>query len=322
MEYRHLGKSGLVVSAVGLGTNYFGRRTDVRESASILDRGFELGINLIDTANVYGQGLSEEILGNVLKGRRQKAIVATKFGRVTGQGPNERGGSRLHIMQQVEASLRRLQTDYVDLYQLHVYDADTPMAETLRALDDLVRQGKVRYIGCSGIAAWQVCDAAWTARTLNTDSFISVEGYYNLLRREAERDLLPFCRSHGLGFLPYFPLESGFLAGRFRRGEAPPADTALAQYQPPAMRASVLTERNFAILERLELFCRARGRALHELAIAWLLANEAVSSVIAGATRTAQLEANVAALDWKLSAGEKEEIDAITNDNPWLTQPR
>lgn len=322
MEYRPLGSAGLRVSAIGLGTNYFGRRTDERESADILDHAFELGINFIDTANVYGKGLSEEMIGKLLKGRRDKALIATKFGRIAGEGPNDRGASRAHILRQVEASLRRLQTDYIDLYQLHVYDPETPIGETLRALDDLVHQGKVRYIGCSGIAAWQVCDAAWTARTLNTHGFVSVEGYYNLLRREAERDLIPFCRTYGLGFIPYFPLESGFLTGRYRPDQPAPTDSALTKFQPEAVQVAVLSERNFGILTKLEKFCQSRGHPVHEVALAWLLANPAISSVIVGATKSSHVLANVKALDCKLSTKDLQELDAATSDNPWLSQPR
>jgi aryl-alcohol dehydrogenase-like predicted oxidoreductase len=320
MEYRRLGSSGLRVSAIGVGANYFGRRSDERETARILDQAFDLGINFIDTANVYGKGLSEEMIGKLLKGRRQQTLLATKFGRITGEGPNDRGASRLHIMNQVEASLRRLQTDYIDLYQLHVYDPDTPIAETLLALDDLVRAGKVRYIGCSGVAAWQVCDAVWSARTLRTHSFVSVQPYYNLLRREAERDLIAFCRAFGLGVIPYFPLESGFLAGRYRPGQPIPPDSVLRIFQP--VRDAAITERNFAILAKLEKFCQSRERPVHELALAWLLANPQVSTVIAGATKAEQVAANVKALDWKLTAEELKEVDAMTSDNPWMFQAR
>jgi aryl-alcohol dehydrogenase-like predicted oxidoreductase len=320
MEYRRLGSSGLRVSAIGVGANYFGRRSDERESARILDQAFDLGINFIDTANVYGKGISEETIGKLLKGRRDKAILATKFGRIMGEGPNERGASRAHIVKQVEGSLARLQTDYIDLYQLHVHDPETPIAETLLALDDLVRQGKVRYLGCSGVAAWQLCDAVWTARTRSTHSFVSVQPYYNLLRREAERDMIPFCRSFGIGVIPYFPLESGFLAGRYRPGEPVPQDSVFAGF--PVVRDAALNERNFAILAKLEKFCQARGRPLSELALAWLLANPAVSTLIAGATKAAQVAANVKALEWKLTGEELKEIDAMTADNPWLLQAR
>ena len=320
MQYRRLGNAGLRVSAIGLGTNYFGRGSE--DSARIIDQAFDLGINFIDTANVYGKGLSEETIGKALKGRRDKAIIATKFGRVAGEGPNDRGASRAHIMQQIESSLRRLRTDYVDLYQLHVYDSETPIGETLLTLDDLVRQGKVRYIGCSGIAAWQACDAVWVARTLKTHSFVSVEAYYNLLRREAERDLIPFCRAYGLGFIPYFPLESGFLAGRYRPDQPIPPDSALAKFQPKSVQAAVLTERNFAVLAKIQAFCQGRDHHAHEVALSWLLANSAIATVIVGASNASHVLANVKALDWHLTLDELAELDAMTSDNPWMFQPR
>jgi aryl-alcohol dehydrogenase-like predicted oxidoreductase len=310
MEYRRLGNSGLKVSAIGLGANYFGRRTDERETARILDRALELGVNFIDTANVYGKGISEEVIGRILKGRREQAIIATKFGRIVGPGPNERGASRLVIMREVEGSLRRLQTDYIDLYQIHIHDPETPVAETLRALEDLIRQGKVRYAGCSGLDAWEVCEAVWTARLHNLNGFVSVQPHYNLLRREVEKELIPCCRAYGLGVIPYFPLESGFLAGRYRPGEPIAPGTLFAGFA--AVREAALTERNFAILAKLEAFCRARGRPVSELALAWLLANPSVSTVIAGASRAEQVAANAKSVEWKLTAEELAQIDAMT----------
>jgi aryl-alcohol dehydrogenase-like predicted oxidoreductase len=311
MEYRRLGNSGLKVSAVGLGANNFGRRLDERGSARVIDQALDLGINFIDTANVYSKGGSEECIGKALKGKRDRAIVATKFGRVMGDGPNERGASRLHIMNEAEASLRRLQTDYIDLYQLHIHDPETPIAETLMALEDLIRQGKVRYIGCSGVTAWQACEALWTSRMLKIHGFVSVQPYYNLLRRDAEKELIPFCRAYGLGVIPYFPLESGFLTGKYRRGEPPPPGTRFAGSMM-GLREAACTERNFAILENLESFCKKQGRPVGELAIAWLLADPTVSTVIAGATKPEQVVANAKACTWKLTDDELGAIDQIT----------
>ena len=222
MEYRNLGRSGLPVSVVGLGCDNFGHRCDAAQSAAIVHRAMDLGVTLFDTADIYGPGgVSEEYLGQALKGRRQDAVVATKFVGPTGSytGLLHMGTSRRHIMNAVEASLRRLGTDYIDLYQPHFPFPGVPIEETMRALDDLVHQGKVRYLGCSNFTAWQIVDANWTARSEHLTRFISAQNAYNLLDRQAERELVPACVEHGVGILPYFPLASGFLSGKFRRGQ-------------------------------------------------------------------------------------------------------
>lgn len=311
MEYRRLGNSGLKVSALGLGGNNFGMRVDERGTQRIIHQALDLGINFIDTANVYGRTRSEEFIGKALKGKRSQALIATKFGREMGKEPNTSGASRKHIMDQIEASLRRLDTDAIDLYQLHIHDPETPIEETLRALDDLIRQGKVRYIGCSGVTALQACEAVWTSRMLNLNAFVSVQPHYSLLQRDVEKELVPFCRAYGLGIIPYFPLESGFLTGKYRPGAPIAEGTRLA-----SMRSfqRLLTEKNFAILQRLEHFAAQRTRQVGELAIAWLLANPTVSTVIAGATRPEQVVANAGVLDWRLSLEELKEIDEITRD--------
>ena len=308
MEYRRLGNSGLQVAAVGLGANNFGGRCDEQQSALVVDQALDVGATFIDTANSYGGTRSEEFIGKALKGKREKAIIATKFASPIGQGPNQRGGSRKHVMDCVEDSLRRLDTDYIDLYQMHFPEPETPIEETLRALDDLVRQGKVRYIGCSNFAAWQLGEAVWTSRTQNLNGFVSVQPYYNLLRRDVEKELVPFCKAYNIGILPYFPLESGFLTGKYRSGEPPPEGTRLAgsrNFQ------RVLSEKNFEVLQGLERFAEERERTVGELAIAWLLANPSVSSVIAGATKPEQVAANVKGVDWHLTAEEMKEIDEI-----------
>ena len=225
MEYWRLGSAGLKVSALGLGTNNFGERMDEKASVGIVHAALDAGINFIDTANRYGGGHSEEFIGKAVKGRRWQALIGTKFGRNAGKGPNDAGGSRQHIMKAIEASLRRLDTDYIDLYQMHVSDPETPIEETLRALDDLIRQGKVRYIGCSGFRAWELCEALWTARMLNLNSFVSVQPAYNLLEREIEEDLVPLCRRYNVGIIPYHPLAAGFLTGKYRQGEPIPPGT-------------------------------------------------------------------------------------------------
>lgn len=315
MEYRKLGHSGLQVSVVGLGTNNFGGRIDQERSSSVLHQALEEGINLIDTANSYGATKSEEFIGTILKedGLRNRFLIATKVSSPVGEGPNGRGNSRHHIMEQVDASLSRLQTDHIDLYQLHFVDPNTPIEETLRALDDLVHHGKVRYIGCSNFAAWQACEAMWTSRSQNLAPFVSVQPEYNMLNRSIERELVPFCHEYNLGILPFFPLASGFLTGKYRQGEAVPEGTRLASNTRAQERA--LTEKNFNMLSRLEGFAEERGRPMVELAIAWLLANTAVSSVIAGATRPEQVTANANAADWHLTAEEMGQIDELLSQS-------
>jgi aryl-alcohol dehydrogenase-like predicted oxidoreductase len=282
MEYRNLGRSGLQVSAIGLGCNNFGRRVDEQATRAVVDASLDQGITLFDTADMYGPGgLSEEYLGKALQGRRQEVLIATKFAGPMADGSLHRGASRRYIFEAVEASLRRLGTDFIDLYQIHFPDTQTPLAETMRALDDLVRQGKVRYLGCSNFAGWQLVDAQWIARSENRDGFISAQNLYNLLDRRIERELVPACNAHGVGILPYFPLASGFLTGKYRRGHDAPAGTRLSAAGP--MADLYLTEANFDQLEALEAFASERGHSMLELAIGWLASQPHVSSVIAGA---------------------------------------
>ncbi len=313
MEYRQLGSSGLKVSTVGLGTNNFGGRIDAERSAAVLRQCIDEGINFIDTANIYGRSVSEQHIGETVKGIRSQALIATKVSGAMGDGPNDRGNSRYHIMEQVEASLRRLQTDYVDLYQIHFTDPSTPIEETLRALDDLVHQGKVRYIGCSNFAAWQVCEAYWTSKALNLNAFVSVQPEYSMLNRDVERELVPFCEAYNVGVIPYFPLAGGFLTGKYQQGQPVPEGTRFAGNERAQQRT--LTERNFAFLSRLESFAEERGHPIVELAIAWLLGKSIVSSVIAGATRPEQVTANAKAADWHLTPEEMEEVGRILRDN-------
>ena len=306
MEYRYLGKSGLKVSVIGLGTNNFGRRLDADASALVINHALDMGVNMIDTSNSYGDGYSEEYIGRALEGKRDKAIIGTKVSSAVGDGPNDGGNSRQHIMVAVEDSLRRLKTDYIDLYQIHWHDPHVPIEETLRALDDLVRQGKVRYIGCSNFTAWQVCEAAWTSKTLGISEFVSVQPRYSLMDRGIEAELVPFCESYGVGILPYYPLANGFLTGKYRRGQNAPEGTRLAESD-----RGMFTHANFDLLERLEAFCEARGHSVLELAFAWLLANGAVSSVIAGATRVEQIISNARASSWQLTSYEIAEVGGI-----------
>ncbi len=311
MEYRNLGRSGLQVSTVGLGCNNFGRRCDQEQTTAVVHQALELGITFFDTADIYGpRGLSEEYLGRALAGRRQEVVVATKFVGPMGEGPLQSGASRRYILQAVEASLRRLDTDYLDLYQIHFPDVKTPIAETMRALDDLVRSGKVRYIGCSNFASWQVVEAQWLTRTQHLTPLVSAQNQYSLLDRRIERELVAACNAYGLGVLPYFPLASGFLTGKYQPGKDAPEGSRLANAGPMADR--VLTEQNFEMLTKLEAFAQPRGHSMVELAIGWLASQPYVASVISGATKPEQVEQNVLAAEWKLTAEEMAEVNTIS----------
>jgi aryl-alcohol dehydrogenase-like predicted oxidoreductase len=269
------------------------------------------GVTLFDTAEVYGErGGSEDVMGRILGDDRKRIVLATKFAAPMDDSGEKEGGSRQYIMRAVEDSLRRLRTDWIDLYQMHRVDPRTPIEETLRALDDLVRQGKVRYIGCSNFAAWQMTEAAWTARSAGLNGFVSCQDEYSLVHRAPEAELLPAARKLGFGLLPYFPLASGLLTGKYRRNVNLPAGTRLANTQRLADR--YLTERNWQTAEKLGDFVESRGRSMLELAFSWLLAQSPVASVIAGATRPEQLEQNVRAGSWVLAAQELAEIDTIT----------
>jgi aryl-alcohol dehydrogenase-like predicted oxidoreductase len=311
VEYRNLGNSGLKVSAVGLGCNNFGMKNDAEQTRAIVHRSLDEGITLFDTADIYGnRGASEEMLGKALGERRRDAVVATKFGMAMGDGPYLRGGSRRYVNAAAEASLKRLGTDYIDLYQIHQPDPETPQNETLAALNDLVRSGKVRYIGSSNFAAWQTVDAHWISRANGLASYVSAQNQYNLLDRRIERELVPACRQFGVGILPYFPLASGFLTGKYRRGAEPPKGTRLSLMK--RMADQTLTEENFAKLERLDKFARDHNHTLLELAVGWLASQPQVSSVISGATSPEQVTDNVKAGNWKLTSEELAEIDKLT----------
>ena len=309
MKYRYLGNSGLEVSVIGLGTNNFGGRMEFKEAREVSFTALDEGVNLIDTANIYSHGNSEEIIGRSLVDRRDEALIATKFGLLWEDGPHGKGGSRKHIVDALEGSLRRLQTDHVDLYQIHMQDPETPIEETLRALDDMVRDGKVRYIGLSNFDPWRIADAQWTARHHGYTPFISSQPEYSMLERGVERAVLPVSENYGLGTLPYFPLAHGFLTGKYRRNEAVGENTRLAL--TPAAQERRLSDANFDILDQLEVFVEKRGHTIVELAFAWLLGTSAVSSVIAGASTPDQIRQNAAAADWELTADEMEELNGI-----------
>ncbi len=313
MEIRNLGQSGLRVSTIGLGCNNFGGRIGLHETKAVIHKAIDLGITLFDTADTYGErGGSETDMGQVLGDRRKDIVLATKFGNPMDDTGEKQGGARRYIMTSVEDSLRRLRTDWIDLYQIHSFDSRTPIEETLRALDDLTRQGKIRYIGCSNFPAWRVTEASWTARAHGLAPFASCQDEYSLIFRAPEKDLMPAARAAGMGMLPYFPLASGLLTGKYRRNAPMPAGTRLASTQRLADR--YLTERNWKIAEKLGDFVEARGKTMLELAFSWLLSRAPVTSVIAGATKPEQLEQNVRAGEWVLTAEELAEIDRITAD--------
>ena len=300
MDYRTLGKSGLKVSAVGLGCNNFGGKCDQAATDAVVNAAVEKGITLFDTADIYSAGKSEEMLGKALGNRRKDVVIATKFGGPMGQGEYARGASRRYMRNAVEASLKRLGTDYIDLYQIHFPDVQTPFEETVSTFDDLVREGKIRYAGCSNYSGWQLVESLWLAKTKGQTQFISAQNYYNMLERNIERDLIPAAEANGIGVLPYFPLASGLLTGKYRRGVTPGNDMRLGGDNP--FFRGTLSDANFDKVEKLEKFAAERGKQMLDLAFGWLLAQKSVSSVIAGATKPEQIEANVKAGEWKMSA--------------------
>jgi len=310
MQYRQLGPSGLLVSVAGLGCNNFGRRLDAAATRSVVDAAIDAGITLLDTADIYGGGGgSEALLGEALAGRRDKVVLATKFGHQgfdMGYGPaaGARGG-RLYIRRAVEESLRRLRTDHIDLYQLHTPDPVTPIAETLVALDELVRDGKVRYVGSSNFAGWQVADAARCAELLSCAPFISAQNHWSLLERGAEAEVVPAARNFGIGVLPFFPLANGLLTGKVRRGQAVPAGSRLAS------RPGYITEDKLDRVEELISWASDQGVTLLQVAIGALAARPGCASVIAGATSAAQVRANAEAAGWEPSVDQLAEIDKI-----------
>ena len=311
MEYRRLGQTGLEVSTIGLGTNNFGGRIDFEATKKVLHQTMEEGINFLDCANTYGAGKSEEFIGQVLgKEHRQEMIIATKVGNgpMGGPppGPNQKGGTRHHIMTQVDLSLKRLDTDYIDLYYMHRWDPDTPIEETMRALDDLVHSGKVRYLGCSNYTAWQMVEAIWTAKAQNLYNYCCVQPEYSLVVRDVERELVPATKRYGMSLIPFFPLASGFLTGKYSKGEEPPEGTRFAG--SPNMGNRYFNDDNWALLGKLQSFAGERGHSVAELAFSWLLGNPVVPSVIAGATKPEQVTANAQAAGWQLSDEEMAEI--------------
>jgi len=313
MQYRNLGSSGLKVSAIGLGTNQFGGKVNQKGVVEIISAAVDLGINFLDTSNGYQGGKSEETIGKAIKAhRRFDLVIATKFYSKVGERPNDRGTSRKHIMQAVEDSLRRLETDYIDLYQVHRWDSSVPIEETLLALDDLITQGKVRYIGSSGFASWQISLSQKISEQWRWNKFVTEQPHYHMLVRETEKEILPACDYFGIGILPYFPLAGGFLTGKYQRGQDIPEGS---RGETSSYVQSYLVDKNFTILEQLSSFTKAHGHTMTELAHAWLLANPSVSSVISGATKVEHVQENAKGVAWVLSDEELAEVDRILEKN-------
>jgi aryl-alcohol dehydrogenase-like predicted oxidoreductase len=310
MIKRAFGSTGLAVSALGLGCNNFGMRIDVDETRAVIDAATEVGVNFIDTADVYGgRGGSERLLGATLGARRKDFILATKFGLPMDTGGRLQGGSRSYVLSAVETSLKRLRTEWIDIYYLHRPDPATPLEETLGALDELVRQGKIRYAGCSNLPGPELADAMDFARINKLAGFVAAQDEYNLLSREIETSLVPIIKRFGLALIPYFPLASGLLTGKYRKGQPMPTGTRLSD---PRFSARFANEQNLEMVERLTAFCAGRGRTMLELAFGWLLARPYVASVIAGTTTPEQVRQNAGALAWQLTADEIAAVESIT----------
>ena len=312
MEYRQFGSTGLQVSPICLGCMTFGREITEEASVPIIRRALDAGINFFDTANVYGKGASEEIVGRALHDVRDRVVIATKFYGQMSDVPNDRGGSRYHIMNSVEASLQRLQTDHIDLYQIHRFDPVTPLEETLRTLNDLVRAGKVRYIGCSNFAAWQIVKALWISDLEHLVKFVSVQPRYNLVFRDPESDLLPMCVSEKIAVIPYSPLAGGFLTGKYKQGEAPPPDTRLANkgnYQNVYDK-----EKNYRVVAALGNYARKHGMSKEQLAIAWVMSHPAITAPIVGARTVEHLDTAIQAYELKITKDERDAISKLADE--------
>lgn len=310
MNYRRLGNSGLKVSELGLGTNAFGKRADQETSTRIIDHALDHGINFIDTANIYAGSESERIIGQALSGKRHNVVLATKAGLVNGQGPNERGSSRYHLQQEIENSLKRLKTDYVDLYQIHTFDPDTPLEETLRTLDDMVSSGKVRYIGASNYAAWEIMKALGISELKGYARYVSTQTSYSLADRTPELELVPFCLDQGVGIIPYFPLAGGILTGKYNPGSSTPSGSR-AETDPNFNR--FLEDRNLKLGQQVSQLAAEHGHSPSALSIAWLMNRPAVSTVIVGATKTEQLDDNLKSLEIKIDETLSSSLDEVSD---------
>jgi len=330
MQYRNLGKSGLKVSGIGLGGTNFAEKLNEQDSISVIKHALDSGINFIDTANKYGEGKSEEFIGKAIKGHREQVVIGTKCGLPMFDCPNDGGNSRYNIINSVNASLKRLDTDYIDLYYLHWPDEETPIEETLFTLDSLVRAGKIRYIGASNFRSWELCEAVWISRVNHLEPFAVCECRYNILTRDIEMEISSFCEKYGIGIIPWAPLGGGFLTGKFAKGTPMPA-------RPPAEKipesggkrvaelppmpswyrmSNPFSDANYDKLEKLKIYAADHGHTVEELSLAWLLGHKYVSSIIAGAKNNQQVDAHVKAADWKLTAQEMAEIEELISDVP------
>ena len=322
MKYRKLGNSGILVSEIGLGTNNFGRKLDYSESEQVINHALQSGINLLDTADMYSNGLSEEYIGKAISKKRDQVVLASKGGmnpmpsptdtkvaKRVNEGPNKSGLSSVHIKRSVEESLTRLKTDYIDLYQTHIFDPYTNQEETLRALDDLVSDGKIRYIGCSNYMAWELIEGIQISRRYGWSEFMTIQPEFSMFEREPESELIHACEKYKVGILPYFPLASGFLTGKYKKDSIP--EGGRLSSGNTAWSEKWLTEENFTIIENLEKWAQNKGITMVQLAFSWLLAKKSVSSVIAGATSKDQIDSNITASGIEISNLELKEINSI-----------
>jgi aryl-alcohol dehydrogenase-like predicted oxidoreductase len=309
MNYRRMGNSGLKVSEIGLGANRFGSdAVPQKDVNNIIDASLEMGINFIDTANTYTGGMSEKTLGQALRGRWDRFVLASKFSMQVGDGPNDRGASRYHMMNSIDTSLRRLQNDHIDLYYVHRWDPLTPVEETLKALDDLIRLGKIRYVGASKFAAWQLAHSNLLAELMGWTPFVVIQSSYHLLDRGVEEEVLPYCDAHGVGLIPYFPLAGGFLTGKYKKGKPAPSGSR-GEYSEYVQ--GYMTDRNYDLVENLTAWAGQRDRGINELALAWLLAKPQICAVISGSTKLEHVLSNAKAADWSLTPEETDEINQL-----------
>ena len=320
MQYKQMGRTGLKISAMSIGTMFFGTQVGEEEAIKTLDLAFEKGINMFDTADAYGLGKSEEIVGKAIKNKRQSVVLATKIGHRGGRGPNDSGLSREHIIQGVEVSLKRLGTDYIDIYYAHTPDYATPIEETLRAFDHLVQQGKVRYVACSNIRAWQLTKSLWVSDKNNLARYDCIQSVYNLLTRDVEYELLPCCAAEGVGVTVFNPLAAGFLTGKYDPNQPPPADNRFGRERTGKREQELYwSPANFKAVAELKKVAEDHGRSLVQFALAWIINNPVVSSAVVGASSAKQLEDNVKAVDIKLSDEEKKACDEVWKE---LRPPR
>jgi aryl-alcohol dehydrogenase-like predicted oxidoreductase len=310
MEYRKLGKSGVKVSRLCLGTMMFGGQTSEPDSIRIIQQAFEAGINFIDTADMYNQGQSEVVVGRAIADRRGQVVLATKGRQPMGTGPNDSGASRIHLMAALDASLKRLNTDYIDIYYTHTPDYETPIEETLRTMDDMVRSGKVRYIACSNFRAWRLCEALWVSDKLNLNRFACVQPLYNLVNRDIEVELLPLCQEHGVGVVSYSPLARGVLTAKYRPGESFP-EGSRASRNDKRMKEAELREESFVISQQIAEHCQRKGANPSQFALAWCLANPIITSIILGPRTMEQFQDNLACQDISMTEEDEQFIDRL-----------